>query len=240
MRFLEPFAEGEAPATRVAAYRTAARLRSRSGPSDSILVLEASAGKRWAMEALFRRYTPLINGVAFRLLGGDPERDDLVQESFAQALSSLHRLQSGETFAAWLSAIVVHTADKLLRRRRLMTRLGLRRAEAIDWERVRSKELAADDVLDLRALYALVLAVPAKLRVPLLLRHVEEASLEEIAALTGVSLATVKRRLDKAHALLGNARDRRDRTAIGRHSSVGRANRSRLTAMPSPHWPRRT
>lgn len=176
--------------------------RSSAGPSDAALVLEARAGAEWAKEALFRRYAPLVNGLAYRLLGSDSDLDDLVQESFAQALSSLHRLQNSEIFSAWMSAIVVRTAHKLLRRRRLMTRLGLRRSEPVDCDLIISKSVPQDVALELRVLYGLVEKMPTELRIPLLLRRVEDASLEEIARLTGVSLATVKRRLTKAQAAL--------------------------------------
>ena len=176
--------------------------RSGAGPSDAALVLEARAGADWAKEALFRRYAPMVNGLAYRLLGSDSDLDDLVQESFAQALASLHRLQNTETFASWMSAIVVRTAHKLLRRRRLMTRLGLRRAETIDIDLIISRGVPQDVALELRVLYTLVEKMPTELRIPLLLRRVEDAPLEEIARLTGVSLATVKRRLTKAQATL--------------------------------------
>jgi RNA polymerase sigma-70 factor, ECF subfamily len=190
---------------RVVAALSNVSTRSGAGPSDAALVLEARAGADWAKEALFRRYAPMVNGLAYRLLGGDSDLDDLVQESFAQALSSLHRLKNSETFSAWMSAIVVRTAHKLLRRRRLMTRLGLRRAEPVDWETVIARGVPADVALELRVLYGIVEKMPADLRIPLLLRHVEDASLEETARLTGVYLARVKRRLTKAQATLNEA-----------------------------------
>jgi RNA polymerase sigma-70 factor (ECF subfamily) len=143
-----------------------------------------------------------VNGLAYRLLGGDSDLDDLVQESFAQALTCLNRLQNTETFATWLSTIVVRTCNKLLRRRRLMARFGLWRPPEIDWEQVRSQGATTDDLVELRAVYRLVHDMPAELRVPLVLRHVEDKSLQEIADLTGASLATVKRRINKAQQRL--------------------------------------
>lgn len=189
----------------MAAEAVRAQTRSGAGPSDAVLVLAARAGEAWAKEALFRRYAPMVNGLAFRLLGGDSDLDDLVQESFAEALSSLGRLRNTETFPAWLSAVVVRTANKLLRRRRLMTRLGLRRAEPVDLDAVQSRVMPQDVAFELRTLYGLVDTMPSKLRIPLLLRHLEEASLEEIARMTGCSLATVKRRLAAAQELLDGA-----------------------------------
>jgi RNA polymerase sigma-70 factor (ECF subfamily) len=184
---------------------TGALTRSGAGPSDAVLVMEARAGEAWAQEALFRRYAPMVNGLAFRLLGGDADLDDLVQDSFAQALTSLGRLRNNEVFASWISTIVVRTANKLLRRRRLMNRLGLRRSQPIDVESIHAKGTPADVTVELRVLYQLVENMPAKLRIPLLLRHLEDSSLEEIARLTGVSLATVKRRLTEAQAMLDDA-----------------------------------
>ena len=45
--------------------------------------------------------------------------------------------------------------------------------------------------------------VPPSLRIPLVLRRVEGLSLQEVADLVGVSLATVKRRLAEAEQRLG-------------------------------------
>lgn len=164
--------------------------------------MEARAGHGWAREALFRRYAPLVNGLAYRLLGGDSDLDDLVQESFAQALTCLNRLQNIETFPTWLATIVVRTSHKLLRRRRLMKRFGLWKPPEIDWEQVRSNGASTEDLFELRLIYRLVHDMPPELRVPLVLRHVEDKSLQEIADLVGTSIATVKRRIVKAQELL--------------------------------------
>jgi RNA polymerase sigma-70 factor (ECF subfamily) len=163
-----------------------------------------------------------VNGLAYRLLGGDSDLDDLVQESFAQALTCLDRLQNTETFATWLSTIVVRTCNKLLRRRRLMARFGLWRPPEIDWEQVRSHGASIEDLVELRAIYRLVHDMPSDLAVPLVLRHVEDKSLQEIADLTGASIATVKRRITKAQQRL-EAALREERDALPPQNSV-RAN----------------
>src|SRR5437870_412973 len=83
--------------------------RSGSGPSDAALVMSARAGEAWASEALFRRHASMVNGLAYRLLGRDPEVDDVVQESFAQALGALDALKEPQAFASWMASIVVRT-----------------------------------------------------------------------------------------------------------------------------------
>lgn len=177
--------------------------RSGAGPSDAALVVAARAGEGWAREALFRRYAPLVNGLAFRLMGRDDDVDDLVQDTFVEALRSLGRLKEPQAFASWLSSIVVRTCCKLLRRRQLMRRLGLRRTgDPIDFDALVSPAAPPDALAELSAIYGIVQALPANVRVALILRRVEGHSLEEIAELTGASYATIKRRVAEAERLL--------------------------------------
>jgi RNA polymerase sigma-70 factor, ECF subfamily len=182
--------------------------RSGAGPSDAVLVVAARAGEPWAREALFRRYAPMANRLALRLLGRDDEIDDLVQDSFVAALRGLERLQEPQAFGGWLASIVVRTSCKLLRRRRLARRLGLRPAAPIDLDALVSREAPPDVAVELRAIYSLVEELPASVRVPLVLRRVEGYALEEIARVTGASLATVKRRVADAERQLAAALER--------------------------------
>jgi RNA polymerase sigma-70 factor (ECF subfamily) len=177
--------------------------RSGAGPSDAALVVAARAGERWAREALFRRHAHMVNGLALRLLGRDTDVDDLVQDSFMQANASLDRLNEPQAFASWLCSIVVRTAHKLLRRRKLMWRLGLRRADPIDVEALVSSSAPPDVAAELRELYRVVAQLPAHVRIPLVLHRVEGYGLEEIAALVGASLTTVKRRIVEGERALG-------------------------------------
>ncbi len=183
-----------------------------SGPSDAALVVAARAGEAWASEALFRRHARMVNGLAFRLMGRDADVDDLVQDSFIQAFRSLHALNEPQAFASWLCSIVVRTASKVLRRRKLMSRLGLRRtSEPMELDTYVSAAAPPDEGALLRQIYALVETIPVEIRVPLLLRRVEGWSIEEIAEHTGKSLATVKRRLAKGEEMLERRlSDRRD------------------------------
>ena len=175
--------------------------RSGSGPTDAALVVSARAGEDWAKEALFRRHARMAGGLAFRLTGRDDDVDDLVQESFLHAFASLGRLENPQAFSAWLGGIVVRRAYKLLRARRLLARLGFRSEDA-DLEWVASNGAPPDVVSELREIYGKIEALPPKLRIPLLLRRVEGLPLDEIATLTGSSLATVKRRIHDAEEKL--------------------------------------
>src|SRR5262245_42368127 len=111
-------------------------VRATAAPTDSALVAAAREGEGGAMEALFRRYSNMVNCLVFKLMGRDSDVEDLVQESFAQAFASLGRLQVAQTFGSWLASITVRTTHKVLRHRRLLTRLGLRDRDTIEWDRI--------------------------------------------------------------------------------------------------------
>ena len=173
--------------------------RSNAGPSDAALVLAARAGEAWAQEALFRRHAPMANGLAFRLMGRDSDVDDLVQDAFVIAFGRLHALDDPQAFGAWLGSIVVRTAGKVIRRRVLLERLGLRRrGEPIDIDAVATKIAGPDVGAELGKIYAQLERLPAEQRIAFLLRRVEGMELEEIARATGVSMATAKRRIAAA------------------------------------------
>jgi len=149
----------------------------------------------------------MVAGIAFRLLGRDEDVDDLVQDSFVEALRSLDRLQAPQAFASWLASIVVRTSSKVIRRRRLLTRLGLRRRDAgVEIDAVVSPSAPPDVAAELRALYGRIEALPARERVALVLRRVEGLGIDEIAALVGASPATVKRRIAEGEQKLGKFR----------------------------------
>jgi RNA polymerase sigma-70 factor, ECF subfamily len=177
-----------------------------AGPSDAALVVAARAGEDWAREALFRRYSRMVFGLCYRLVGRDEEIDDLVQDCFLQALSHLGRLSEPQAFGAWLTAVVVRTTHKALRRRTLATRLGLRsRRDPIDVECLVAKGAPADVVTELHAVYRLVDKLPTRVRVALVLRRVEGMSQDEVAQAMGVSVSTAKRLIVEAELFLDGA-----------------------------------
>jgi len=174
-------------------------------PTDAALVLAARAGEEWAREALFRRYARLALSLAYRILPYDADIDDLVQDSFLYAFERLNGLSNPQAFQAWLSSIVVRTAGKRLRRRKLQIRLGLRSNQAVDVDEVVSRTAPPDVAAELRAVYALLEKLPVEERIALVLRRVERLEIPEIAEQMGLSISTVKRRLNAAEGRLERA-----------------------------------
>jgi RNA polymerase sigma-70 factor (ECF subfamily) len=169
-----------------------------AGPSDAALVVAARAGEKWAQEALFRRHARMVNGPAYRLLGADHELDDLVQESFLAALRSLDRLAQPQAFAAWLGSITVRHTHKLLRKRKLLTRLGLRRSAPVELDSLTAPATEPSVRTELRAVYGCLERLDPEARVALVLHRVDGLSIPEVAEQMALSVSTVKRRLKVA------------------------------------------
>jgi RNA polymerase sigma-70 factor, ECF subfamily len=151
----------------------------------------------------------MVNGLAFRLMGRDADVDDLVQDSFVTAFAGLHGLDDPQAFAAWLGSIVVRTAGKVIRRRVLLERLGLRRRrEPIDIDGIAARAAGPDVAAELRRIYGRLERLPAEERIAFLLRRVEGMELEEVAQKMGISLATAKRRIAAAQQAVERWADR--------------------------------
>lgn len=162
---------------------------------DRELLAGLQAAEPWARAAFFDRFAPLVERVLRRLVGGDRDIDvaELIHETFAQALAAIATLRDGQAFAAWIEVIASRVAYREVRARQ-------RRRWLRFWEPTALPEVAVDDLdPEVREAYRRTLAaldaMPAKERIPFLLRQVEGWDLSRIAEVSGVSLATIKRRI---------------------------------------------
>ena len=170
--------------------------RSVSLPALAPGVSGASGARVVDFEAIYAKHARYIAGVVHRLMGDDGELDDIVQETFVDAIEGLKRLVDPSAVRAWLVTVAVRRTRRVLarRRRRMMfafwtVDLAARSSDPRD-------RAAVDDLYDALA------RVPADLRIPWVLHRVEHLSLPETAAACEVSLATVKRRIADAEERL--------------------------------------
>lgn len=158
----------------------------------------ARAGDRWAEEALFRKHVDYIAALAFRLMRSEAEADDVVQDTFVDALSQLRNLAEPRTLRSWLAGIAVHKAHRRFRRRKLRALFGLHVSthEAV-LEASAHDGASPEHRAELGLVDAALAGVPDAARAAWLLRYVEGHSLEDVARLCGCSLATAKRRISR-------------------------------------------
>ncbi len=148
----------------------------------------------------------MVQGLAFRLLGKDADLDEVVQDAFVEALSSLDSLRDPSAFRSWLGTIVVHRA-RLHIRRRVASAVGLGKPDGVDVDLLVDAG-TPDLALELSEARTCIAALGPEERTALLLYRVEGYTLPEVAAEMRLSLATVKRRLASADEKLAASRAR--------------------------------
>jgi RNA polymerase sigma-70 factor (ECF subfamily) len=147
-----------------------------------------------AVAALFDEHARQVRSLLARILGPDQDLEDLFQEVFARVLARGPTLSGQSTPRAWLYGIAVHVAREELtrRRRRRWLRLPGRLPEAP------ARDANWDARAAVRSFYGFMDDMPPPERIPFALRKLAGLGLEETAAVSGLSLSTLRRRLARA------------------------------------------
>lgn len=137
--------------------------------------------------------------IAMWLARNRTEAEDLVQETFVEALASFHRFESGTNCRAWLVSILYHRNSK---RRRDASRLQLvseteeNIAETVAFEPPTPQGLTDEEVV------AALQRLPPMFQEAVILADIEELSYREVAAALKVPIGTVMSRLSRGRKLL--------------------------------------
>ena len=142
---------------------------------------------------------------AQRLTRNPADAEDVLQDSLVRALEKRNELRDPRRLRAWLLAIV--RTSWLNSRRGLRQKLELLEGNGALHEDCGSRgnleaEILARSLDD--ELLAALDGLPADWREALWLREVEELSYEEIAAVVGCPLGTVRSRLARARAAMAS------------------------------------
>jgi RNA polymerase sigma-70 factor (ECF subfamily) len=175
--------------------------------SDEELVTRAVRGDRQAFDDLYRRHVDLVWGRLGRLIGPDPEREDLVQQIFLEVFRSLPRFRGDASFRTFLYRVMLNLACDHLKRRG--KRAHVIQIDDLDElvDGTGSPEARAAERQRLARTLKVLDRIKPKKRVAFLLRIVEGLSLEEIGEMVDAKPAAVAQRVRHAHlelcALLG-------------------------------------
>ncbi|MBR6953790.1 MAG: sigma-70 family RNA polymerase sigma factor [Clostridia bacterium] len=174
--------------------------------ADALTLQRARRGDTAAFEALVTPCEPMLWRLCWQMLGNREDARDALQEIMVKAWRALDRFDGKAAVSTWLYRIGVNHCTDLLRQR------SLRRVESLDSlredrgydppspaegpaEALEHKERNA-------AIRQAIGQLPPDQRTALVLFALEHRSYEEIAALTGAELGTVKSRIARAREKL--------------------------------------
>jgi RNA polymerase sigma-70 factor (ECF subfamily) len=166
-------------------------------------------GQEWAQREIWYRFAPMVYALLRRSLGLRHETEDLLQEVFLRVFGRLSTLENPTALRSFVYSFAVRVVSEEIRRHRVRARLTAlflepateRWTPHVDFE---SRELLGriQRVLD---------KMNDRVRAVFVLRRFDGVALTEIASGLGLSLATVKRDLDKANAFIAHGIRRDDR-----------------------------
>jgi RNA polymerase sigma-70 factor (ECF subfamily) len=169
-------------------------------------IKRAQRGESEAFGPLVDRYQRRVFSLVYHVLQRRDEVEDMAQEIFIKAFRSVRSYNFRASFGTWLSRIAVNHCYDHLRRIRAsrvsyswqLTEEGQRELEA-KLESPGAQRLDDEDRAALRDLVGKLLdRAPKSDRVILVLKELEDCSVEEIAEILKLKLSTVKVRLHRA------------------------------------------
>lgn len=177
------------------------------GFDDAALVAAYLAGTRPAFQELAERYHTRLLNFIYRTIGDRDRAEDLVQETFVRVYRHLHRFDPTKKFSTWIYTIASNLAKNELRNRS-RNPMVLFQAIKKNWDadhrplQWEDSTYSPDDLFRKRQLREqvekAVSELPEHHRVVFVLREMEGKTYEEISDITGVTLGTVKSRLNRA------------------------------------------
>ena len=175
--------------------------------AEKALIAAAQGGDVHAFNRLVRSYQRLAYNVAYRVLGDGENAADATQDAFLSAFRALPQFRGG-SFKAWMLRIVTNECYDQLRRKQR------RPEDSLDDLAMEADHSATfTDAQELPEDYALrqelggaiqkgLMTLPPDQRTVIALADIQGYSYEEIAAIMGVAIGTVKSRLNRGRTRL--------------------------------------
>jgi len=172
---------------------------------EANLVAASKKGDQDSFAQLVQQHQRRVFNLVFRMLQQYEEANEVTQETFLAAWLGLPSFRGDARFSTWLYRIAYNCALKQLeqRKRDRAIQVELQTEEMVASS---TQEQRVDAEIESRARQALVheqLAnLPAKYRIVLVLRHLQDMTYEEMAEILTMPIGTIKTHLFRARNLL--------------------------------------
>lgn len=169
-------------------------------------------------EALVRAHQDRLFSIALRLTGDAHDAEELVQDTFVRAYRALGGYEPERIrdlhLRPWLARIVINLCRNRARRRgdrplALAPFVGVGAEPAAD--PAAGPEAATGRRAETERWAGLLLGLPARYRVPVVLRHIDDLSYAEMSEALGRAEGTLKAQVHRGLALLRAAYDAAER-----------------------------
>lgn len=168
--------------------------------SDSELMRKCAEGDPKYQEMLYKRFSPVLYGVALRYARNEEDAQDILHDSFVKILTNLDSFdENSGSLEGWVRRITVNTAINAYHKKK-------KKEGAVDIDEVGDLigdvTISQPDFLSEKILLNFINELPDGYRTVFNMFEVDGYSHKEISTLTGSSYATVRSQLFKAKRAL--------------------------------------
>lgn len=177
---------------------------------EAALIAAILSGEREKFHDLIRPYERQVYLTALSLIKNETAAEDIAQEAILRAYRKLGSFRGDAKFSTWLIAITLNEARTRLReeKRAALDSLDssdnengtLTPAQLTDWRELPSEALEREEIRSV--MQQAIAELPITFREVVILRDMEELSVNETAEALGISVSLVKVRLHRARLLL--------------------------------------
>ena len=162
-------------------------------------IRKAQAGDGRAFEALVDEYHGVLYHLALRMTGNPEDARDLTQNVFLKVWRNLGRYDAAHRFYSWIYRIALNESINFVQRRKRHDELDDRAASS---DPTPSEDRSLTEMQE--QIQEALMELTPEYREVIVLRHYQNLSYQEIAAIVGVPEKTVKSRLFTARQRLGS------------------------------------
>ncbi|RIW27613.1 RNA polymerase sigma factor SigW [Bacillus salacetis] len=166
-------------------------------------------GDQDAFAEVIELYKDKVFQICFRMLGNRHEAEDISQEAFIRAYVNIHTFNQKRKFSTWLYRIATNLCIDRIRKKKPDYYLD---AEVTGTDGLTMySQIAADgqlpeeevEEMELQAeIQRQILKLPDKYRSVIVLKYIDELSLQEISEILDLPLGTVKTRIHRGREAL--------------------------------------
>jgi RNA polymerase sigma-70 factor (ECF subfamily) len=181
-------------------------LAAHSIDQDEIALVAASRkGDQDAFARLVQLHQRRVFNLVYRMLQDYEEASEVTQEAFFAAWQGLPSFRGDARFSTWLYRIAYNCCLKQLevRKRERAVQVAVQAEQTLAHRSLEERASAELDAQDCQQFVRSQLStLPAKYRIVLVLRHLQEMTYEEIAEILSMPVGTIKTHLFRARNLL--------------------------------------
>jgi len=175
--------------------------------TDEELVKRFQQGDERAYVELVKRYKDRLLNFVYRYLNSYEQSEDVVQDTLMKLYTSAHMYREIAKFSTWIFTIAANLAKSELRRLKRRRTVSIHTMGFDDKEYEIPSE-AYDPAKETESNYGekqiqqAIDTLPDQFKTVIILREVQQLSYEEISQILGISIGTVKSRINRGRLRL--------------------------------------